>query len=58
MTQNVAGSFEVAMSYFITPKVTVNYESFWPIKVTGSLEVAMTFFMTQKVKVNFVVNLT
>ena len=56
------GSLEVAVTYFMTPKVTVTFvvgwPSLWPQNVTGSLEVAVTYFMTPKVTVTFVVGLT
>ena len=60
--QKVKWSLEVAVTYFMTPKVTmtflVGWPSLWPQKVKGSLEVAVTFFMTPKVTVTFVVDLT
>ena len=52
LPQKVTGSFEVEVTYFMTPKVTVTQ------KITGSLEVAVTYFMTPKVTVTFVVGLT
>ena len=56
------GSFKVAVTYFMTPNVTVTFMvgwlSLWPQKVKRSLEVAVTYFMITKVTVTFVVALT
>ena len=59
--QKVTGSLEVAVTYFMTPKVTaifVVWNSLWPQKVTGSLEVSVTYFTIPKVTVTFVIGLT
>ena len=57
----LTGSLEIAVTYFMIPKVTVTLVGLtilWPQKVTGSWEVTVTYFMTPKVTVTFVVDLT
>ena len=56
------GSFEVTMTYFMTPKVTVTFvgslNQFMTQKVTESVQIAVIYFMTPKVTVTFAVDLT
>ena len=62
MTLKGHGSLEVTVTYFMTPKVKVNFVvSFIEFKTPkghGSLEVTVTYFMTPKFTVTFVVGLT